>query len=155
MRADREIERFIPGRWTKTLIAAHQRGKQTVRMAALHVTLHALWAEHAAIERKLFPRFKTDDLVFADLQLDPALLSAEAAVCLYQLLGGMDRFVLPPTGRHVIQVRPELFFENLFGDRSLSHSLPLSVSTAPEKVICACRPGTVPANFPLGQPSRS
>ena len=55
-------------------------------MAALHVALYALWAKHALVERKIFPGLETDDLVVSNLQLDAALLSAEAAMGLYQLV---------------------------------------------------------------------
>ena len=53
-------------------------------MRALQVALDALRAEHAAVERKVFPRLEADDLVVLDLELDAALLAAEAAVRLDQ-----------------------------------------------------------------------
>ena len=53
---------------------------QPVGMRALQVALDALRAEHAAVERELLPRLEADDLVVADLELDAALLAAEAAV---------------------------------------------------------------------------
>ena len=56
-------------------------------MAALEVALDPLRTEQAAIEGKLFPRLESDDLVVKDLQLDAALLAAEAAVCLDEALG--------------------------------------------------------------------
>ena len=36
-------------------------------MVALEITLHSFWAEHAAVEWKLLPRFETDDAILADL----------------------------------------------------------------------------------------
>ncbi len=77
-------------------------------MAPLKITLHSFWAKHAAVERKLLPRFETDDPILADLELNPALLSAKTAVGLHQFLGRMDRFIFPPAGRDVVEVRPEL-----------------------------------------------
>ena len=76
-----------------------------VRVAALHVALHALGAEHAVVERELFPRLEADDSVFANLQLDAALLPAEAAMGLHQLFRGMYGFILPAARRNVVQVR--------------------------------------------------
>src|SRR5580765_2626254 len=117
-------------------------------MIALQITLHPFWTEHSAVERELLPWLKADHAVFANLQLDSTLLSAKAAVCLNKLLSRMDRLIVPTARRLVIQVWPELFFEDLLGDGSLSHSLPLSVSTAQGKVTCACRLDTIPANCP-------
>ena len=37
-------------------------------MRALHVALHAFGTEHAAIERELFPRLESDDLVVSETQ---------------------------------------------------------------------------------------
>src|ERR1019366_4834208 len=124
-------------------------------MVALEITLHTLWAEHAAVKWKLLPRLEADDSILTDLQLDSTLLSAKAAMCLDQLLGRMDRFIFPPTGWDVVEVWPKLFFEGLFGDRSLSHSLPLSTSIARVKVIYVCRRGIVPASCLLAQTSNS
>ena len=79
---------------------------QSIGMRALQVALHALGTEHAAIEGKVFPRLEADDLVVAHLELDPALLSAEAAMGLYQPVG-LDAG-RQPHARHRRQVRPEL-----------------------------------------------
>ena len=49
-------------------------------MLVLHVSLYAFGAELAFVERKVFPRFKTDDLIVFDLQINAALLPAEATV---------------------------------------------------------------------------
>ena len=56
-------------------------------MRTLQVTLHAFGTKHAAIERKLFPRLEADHFVVFDLELNAALLAAEAAVSLHQLVG--------------------------------------------------------------------
>ena len=66
---------------------APQCGQQTIRMGALQVPLDAFRAQHAAVERKFFPRLEADDLVVSDLQLNPALLSAETAMRLHEPLG--------------------------------------------------------------------
>ena len=86
--------------FAKSAIRPHQRIEQTVRMVRLQVSLHALGTELAAIERKLLPRLESDDLVFADLELNAALLAAEAAVRLDQSFGRIARFdpAIRPTG---------------------------------------------------------
>src|ERR1017187_10131743 len=124
-------------------------------MVCLEITLHSFWAKHAPVKWKLLPRLEPDHGNVADLQLNSALLSAKAAMCFHQLLGRVDRFVVPTAGGVVIQMGPELFFEDLLRDRSLSHSLPLSTSIAREKLTCACRLDTVPANSPLAPTSSS
>ena len=106
---DGEIERFIPGAGPKTDVGAHQRIEQPVGMIGLQVALHAFRAEHAAIERELFPRLEPDHLVVANLQLNAALLAAEAAVGLDQTLRRIPRFVLPAAGRKIIWMRSVLF----------------------------------------------
>src|SRR5689334_11583164 len=50
-----------------------------LRPVALQVPLHALRTEHPSVERKVFPRLEADHFVLADLQLNAALLAAEAA----------------------------------------------------------------------------
>ena len=60
-------------------VALH-RVQQPVGVAALQVALHALGAELALVEREVVPGLEADDLVVVDLQLDAALLAAEAAV---------------------------------------------------------------------------
>ena len=84
---------------------AAERGQQAIGVRPLQVALDALRAQHAAIERKLLPRLEADDLVVAHLQLNPALLSAEAAVGLDQAL----RFDAgrQPHARHRRQVGAE------------------------------------------------
>ncbi len=67
-------------------------------MVALQVALDALGAKHAAVERKLLPRLEPGHAVVADLELNAALLAAEAAMGLHQLLALFARFSLasPP-----------------------------------------------------------
>ena len=81
--ADDPVERLVPrdppepaGRGGVAL----ERVQQPVGVAALEVPLDALRAELALVERELVPRLEADDLVVTDLELDPALLPAEAAV---------------------------------------------------------------------------
>src|SRR5262249_12296924 len=75
------IERGIPfDRAEAFTFDALERREQPIGMLVLHVALDAFRAEHAAVERELFPRLEADDLVVLDLELDAALLSAEAAV---------------------------------------------------------------------------
>ena len=42
---------------------APQRGQEAIGMRALEVALHALRAQHPAIERELLPGLEADDLV--------------------------------------------------------------------------------------------
>ena len=63
---------------------ALERVQQAIGMAALQVALDALRAELALVERELVPRLEADDLVVVDLELDAALLAAEAAVRLHR-----------------------------------------------------------------------
>ena len=54
--------------------------EETVGMVVLKVALDALGTEHALVEGELLPRLEADDLIVLDLELDAALLAAEAAV---------------------------------------------------------------------------
>ena len=92
-------------------------------MAALQVTLDALGAEHAAIERKVLPGFESDHAIVADFELNAALLAAEATVRLHQLLARFVRFALPSARRLVFQVGTESC-EQFLGVRRFSHALP-------------------------------
>jgi hypothetical protein len=85
----------FPGRGIRQLCFIHLGGTWCGWVTVLHVPLDALGAEHAAVGRKLFPRFKTDDVVFPDLQLNSALLSTETTMRFNQLLGGADGFFFP------------------------------------------------------------
>src|SRR4051812_1739125 len=75
-------------------------------MRALQVAFHAFGAEHAAVEREVFPRLEANHLVVAYLELDPALLAAEATMRLHQAIG-LDAG-RQPHARHRGQVRSEL-----------------------------------------------
>ena len=91
----------------KPCSVSHQRIEQAVGMAALQVALDALGAKHPAVEGKLLPRLEAGHAVVADLELNAALLAAEAAVGLDQLLGLRAGFLLPAARRRVVQVRTE------------------------------------------------
>ena len=98
---------------------ALQRVEQPVGVAALEVALDALRAELALVERELVPRLEPDDGVVPDLQLDAALLAAEAAV-------GLDDPVdlepgVPAAGRRLVEVRPVAGDQLLLGDRRPGH----------------------------------
>ena len=75
---------IVPTRLRETAVGAEQRIEQPVGMIRLQVTLDALRAQHSAIEREILPRLEADHVVLPDLELDAALLSAEAAMRLYQ-----------------------------------------------------------------------
>jgi hypothetical protein len=49
----------------------------------LHVTLYTFRAKASLVERKVFPWLKADHAVVFDFELNAALLSAEAAMSLY------------------------------------------------------------------------
>src|SRR5436305_1843938 len=93
-------------------------------MSALHITLHALGAQHSAVERKFFPRLETDDLVIPDFELNSALLAAETTVRLNQLLRGVLRFTLPSAGWFVIQMRSVSSGQLRIIDRRPCHEIP-------------------------------
>src|SRR5215469_11461778 len=116
-------------------------------MAALQIAFHALGTKHSLVKRKILPRLKSDNAVVSDLQLNSALLPTEAAVGLDQFFCGVNRFILPPTWRLIVEVRPEPLFQRLFGKRDPSHGIPLSVATAQATRIYVCRRGTIPANL--------
>ncbi len=101
---------------------APQRREQPIGMRALQVALDALRAQHASIERELFPRFEANHLVIVNLELNAALLSAEAAVRLDQPLR-LDARRQPRAG-HRRQVRAESVDDRelVYGDRC--HSAP-------------------------------
>src|SRR5687768_17801686 len=63
---------------------APERSREAIGMRSLQVAFHALRAEHAAVERKLLPRFEPNHLIVANLQLNAALLAAEATVRLHE-----------------------------------------------------------------------
>src|SRR5262249_30727019 len=73
----------------------------------------ALWAEHAVIDRKLFPGFKTDGLVFFDVELDPALDATKATVRFDELV---RRLTMPSTFRFIVQLRTKRFHELIFAE---------------------------------------
>ena len=97
----------------------HHRVQQAVGVAALEVTLDALRAQLALVERELVPRFEADDGVVADLQLDAALLTAEAAVRLHDAVGVDLR--IPAAGRGDVEVRAVAGDQLLLGDGELRH----------------------------------
>ena len=116
--ADDAVERLVPrdpaepaGRRRVAL----ERMEQAVGVAALEVALDALRAQLALVERELVPGLEADDGVVADLQHDPALLAAEAAV-------GLDHAVdvepgVPAAGRRLVEVRPVARDQLVLGDR--------------------------------------
>src|SRR5579863_9894877 len=103
--ACREVQRLVPGRLPKAVIGPHERIEQTVLMVRLHVTLDAFWTELSRIEGKVLPRFKPDHVVVTDLELNSALLAAEATVRLYQAVRRARGFILPATRWNVAGVR--------------------------------------------------
>src|SRR5690349_4012157 len=88
-------------------------------MGVLEVPLHALRAELALVEREFVPRLEPDDLVTADLQDDPALLTAEAAVRLHLSIDFDAR--VPTARRRLVEVRAVPSDERLVGERWACH----------------------------------
>ena len=85
----RKVQRLVPRCLAETLRRAHQGIEQTVRMTALHVTLHALGTEHSVVERKLFPWLESDDLIPTNFELDSALLATKTTMRFHQSLCGV------------------------------------------------------------------
>src|SRR5262245_54689487 len=73
-------------------------------MVALHVALDALRTELSLVEREVLPRLEADHLLVLHLELDAALLAAEATVGLDDAVGLAHGG--PSAGRHVVAVRP-------------------------------------------------
>jgi hypothetical protein len=104
--AGREVERLVPGGLAEAAARSHERREEPIGMRILQVAAHALGAEHAAVERELLPGLEADHLVVDHLQLDPALLPAEAAVRLHQPVGLAPGLLAVGHARRVLRVRP-------------------------------------------------
>src|SRR4051794_32401129 len=116
-------------------------------MRTLHVPLHTFWAQHSAVEWKLFPWLETDHLVVADFQLNAALLTAETTMRLDELLRRMGGLVAPAAGRFILKVRSKAFKGFGLASRRNGHELPLSYAVARFQATCACRRDKGPAMF--------
>jgi hypothetical protein len=84
--ADRLIVRHLgkpAGRGTIPAI----RMEQAVGMRSLQISFDTLGAEHSTVEGEFFPRLKANYFVALDLQLNAALLSAEAAMGFDETIG--------------------------------------------------------------------
>ncbi len=117
-------QRAEPGRRRRV---PPQCRRQPVGMRALQVALHALRTQHAAVEREVLPRLEADHLVVADLELNPALLAAEAAMRLHQPIG-LDAGRQADAG-HLGQVRSELLDDAKGIGRNFCHGYPASPSS--------------------------
>ncbi len=82
-----------------------ERREQPIRMSPLKVAFDTLRTKHASVEGKVVPRLEARDDVVLDLELNAALLTAEAAVRLdkpvWLGVGGQSH------GAGTVQVRPE------------------------------------------------
>src|SRR5262249_42979270 len=92
---------------------------QPVGMLVLHVPLYALRTELAPIEREILARLEPDDLVILDLEIDAALLPAEAAVRRDQLVRHFA--ILPAARRHKVRRRAVLSLELFYCQRRVRH----------------------------------
>ena len=109
-------QRAEPGR--RGRVAAERR-RQPIGVRALQVALHTLRTQHAAVEGELFPRFEANHLVVADLELNPALLPAEAAMRLHEPIG-LDAG-RQPHARHGGEMRSVALDDAKRIDRNFSH----------------------------------
>src|SRR5581483_11665303 len=146
-----EAQRLVPSCRAETRVGAQQRIEQAVGMAALQVPLHALRTQHAVVERKILPRFESDHAVGAHLELNAALLPAEAAVSLNEFIGWIPRFVAPTAWRDIVEMRTVTVDELVDRRRRFSHATPPESSFVPPKESCACTPGTAPASARPGR----
>ena len=117
------VERGVPvDRLEAARLVANERRQQPIRMLVLHVALHALGAELPLVEGELLPRLEADDLLVLHLELDAALLAAEAAVCRHDPVGLAARG--PAAGRLPVEMRAELRHEIRDRGRQSGHYAP-------------------------------
>ncbi len=118
------VERRVPVDRLKAAarLVACERRQQAIRMLVLHVALHALRTELPLVERELLPRLEADDLLVLHLELNAALLAAEAAVRRHDPVGLAVRG--PPAGRLAMEMRAELRHEIGNGGRESGHYAP-------------------------------
>jgi hypothetical protein len=116
------VERLVPGGDAEPARGRRitlERFEEAVGVGVLQVALDALGAELALVEREVVPGLEAHHLVVGDLQDDPALLAAEAAVGLH-LAVDLDAGV-PAALRRGVQMRPVLGDQRLFGHRGGCH----------------------------------
>src|SRR5581483_11350177 len=89
-------------------------------MVPLQIPLDSLGTKLAFVERELFPRLEAYDLVLSNFELNSALLSTKAAVSFDEFVGFAPRF--PPAWRLIVQVRPELLFQDFDRGGKLRHA---------------------------------
>src|SRR6185295_8005910 len=151
----RGVEGLVPGHVLEARYRPPQRRPEPVRVFVLEIALDALRAEHPAVERELLPGLEAHDLVVADLELDAALLAAEAAVRLHQPVGRTGRLLRPAPGRSVVEVRPEALGQPVGRQRRPSHGPPPSAAAAPARSPSACRRDRPAASARPAPPSGS
>src|SRR5271165_4647165 len=84
--------------------------QQTIRMRALQITFHSFRAQFAFVEREFVPSFISNYLIVLYQEMDPALLAAKTAVCIYY-------FVRHNAGVQSPTSRPRKMRAELFSDR--------------------------------------
>ncbi len=145
--ADDEVERLVPAGAPEAALLADERVQQAVGVGALQVAPDALGAQHAAVEGELLPGLEADDLVVAHLELDAALLAAEAAVRLHQPVGRPARLGLEAAGRRIRRVRPVAGHQLGIGLwRPSQGRTPRAAAAASWRARSACTEGRGPAS---------
>ncbi len=113
------VHGLVPIHGYEAVLGALHGPGEAVRVVALEVALHALGAELPLVEGELLPGIEADDLVVLHLELDAALLAAEAAVGLHPLVGrGVGE---PAPRRGQVQVGAELGAELILGEGKRAH----------------------------------
>ena len=130
--APRDRSKPARGGWV-----AFHRLQQPVGVIALQVPFDALRAQLAFVERKLVPRFEADHLVVVNLQLDAALLAAEATVRLHHAVDLEPR--VPSARRRLVEVRSIAGDQLLVCDRWASHQPKPPTRADCASVTCARR----------------
>jgi len=90
-------------------------------VGALEIAPDPLRAEHPLVERELLPRLEADHLVVPHLELDAALLAAEAAMGLDQPVGRVLPLLAVAAGRLVVEVGPVAGDQLFVGHGPFSH----------------------------------
>src|SRR4026208_1593315 len=118
-------------------------------MGALGLAPHAPRAHRSLVEGEPLPGLEPDRLVVAHLELDAALLAAEAAMGLDQPVRWIAGLLLVAAGRGVGRVRAVPRHRLVVGEWRLSQRAPLvrrAAAAGRWRATPVCRPGRGPAS---------